>query len=668
MADVTTTFAAKDVGFASTVNRMQKTLAGFQSNLGSFATKLAGLAAAFVGVQQSVASFNNALAMGGRLDDLSKTTGASAGELLLLEKAFQLAGSSAEAVGPVIARLNRFMVEANSGGAAQVETMNKLGLSYAQLEGRTPTEQMRLLAQSIMALPTPAERTAAAMDIFGRSGSTLIPLFANFSGELDKAQGYLGSLPGLLDQSAGAMADMEDDLAALGDKFNQFVAGLVAGAAGADNFASALAKIDTAGIGANLGEQLRVAFDAPKEAAAAVGHTLLTGVKEAGNWLMAAINKAGDTYYAMLQNPGFYAGLQRFLEGMFAQVGEVFVSSIIDGLKAAFGLMDWNPLWKPLLDVAKGQMSKIQEDIKIAGEAAANTMEQGATQMKAAFNNAASDSKLIYQDIFGAREQAEKAAESWMQAQESSRQIREDSAQTAANYGEGSAAIRNALNDIRGFDLKGQMGPDARPDWTKSNKPPPDNASARLAAEEEAARNRNAPRGGGSRTQREFDPATDYGRALRERGSQSTRYDPASSRLSSTGLAIERTKERFSVDKMASDIRSDLSRLNRKLKPMEDRANRFEDQGMFGSAERLRGRADRLRAEREKRLADQYGLDLSDQAKTPEERAREEAAARDKYSPKGGGQEGPSSLESLVRSIKAFCSSIDSKLPQHAMT
>jgi hypothetical protein len=156
MADVTSTFAAKDIGFTSTVNRMQKSLAGFQSNLGGFATKLAGLAAAFVGVQQSVAAFNSALAMGGRLDDLSKTTGASAGELLLLEKAFSLAGSSADAVGPAIARLSRFMVEASTGGTAQIETMNKLGLSYAQLKNLTPTEQMRMLAKSIMALPTPA--------------------------------------------------------------------------------------------------------------------------------------------------------------------------------------------------------------------------------------------------------------------------------------------------------------------------------------------------------------------------------------------------------------------------------------------------------------------------------------------------------------------------------
>jgi hypothetical protein len=91
--------------------------------------------------------------------------------------------SPLSAVGPAIARLSRFMVEASTGGTAQIETMNKLGLSYAQLKNLTPTEQMRMLAKSIMALPTPAERTAAAMDIFGKSGRTLIPLFANFSGE-----------------------------------------------------------------------------------------------------------------------------------------------------------------------------------------------------------------------------------------------------------------------------------------------------------------------------------------------------------------------------------------------------------------------------------------------------------------------------------------------------
>jgi hypothetical protein len=212
------------------------------------------------------------------------------------------------------------------------------------------------------------------------------------------------------------------------------------------------------------------------------------------------------------------------------------------------------------------------------------------------------------------------------------------------------------------------MGPDARPDWTKSNKPPPSSASQRIAAEEAEARATNAPRGGGGSGSRPFNPTTDYGRALRERGEQSVRFDPATSRLSSTGLAIERTAEQFSVDKVASGIRSDLARLNNKLRQPLDRAQGFEDRGMFGAAERLRARVDRRMAEKEKELANKYGLNLKDQAKTPEERKAEEQAMRDKHAPSGGAKD-PSTgiLEKIHGILETHMKSIDEKLPQHAL-
>ena len=670
MADVTSTFAAKDVGFTSTVNRMQRSLAGFQSGIAGFAAKAAGLVTAFVGIQQSVAAFNKALSMGGRLDDLSKTTGATAGELLLLEKAFELAGSSADAVGPAIARLNRFMVEASNGGAAQVETMNKLGLSYDQLKGRTPTEQMQLLAKSIMALPTPAQRTAAAMDIFGRSGSTLIPLFANFSGELDKAQGYLGSLPGLMDQSAGAMADMEDDIGALGDKFNQFVAGLVAGAAGADNFASALAKIDTAGIGANLGEQLRVAFDAPLASAKAIGYTLLTGAQMAGNALINGSLTAADLFVKTVGSKDYAEGIGlRIRAGLLEAVNafnKVLASSIKTIILEPFASLP-GLIGDPFRAALKS-VESIQATLDATSRYNYDLWNKGGELINGSVDDALTKVNLITKDWLGVEQSASDAARHMIEAQEQSRQIREDSEKVASNFGEGSNALTNALNDIRGFDLKKEMGPDTRPDWTKSNKPPPSSASQRIAAEEAEARATNAPRGGGGSGSRPFNPTTDYGRALRERGEQSVRFDPATSRLSSTGLAIERTAEQFSVDKVASGIRSDLARLNNKLRQPLDRAQGFEDRGMFGAAERLRARVDRRMAEKEKELANKYGLNLKDQAKTPEERKAEEQAMRDKHAPSGGAKD-PSTgiLEKIHGILETHMKSIDEKLPQHAL-
>jgi hypothetical protein len=190
----------------------------------------------------------------------------------------------------------------------------------------------------------------------------------------------------------------------------------------------------------------------------------------------------------------------------------------------------------------------------------------------------------------------------------------------------------------------------------------------RIARQEAEARAKAGTRGGGGGgSNKPFDPVTGFGAALRERGSQSVNFDPATSRLSSTGLAIERTKERFSADKTAANIRADLARMEQSNRQASDRAARFEEQGMFGAAERLRGRIDRRVAEEEKRLAQKYNLNVKEQAKTPEERAREEEEMRQKNAPRGGGG-GEQGLISQIHSLlQKHMPSIDEKLPQHAL-
>jgi ElaB/YqjD/DUF883 family membrane-anchored ribosome-binding protein len=264
MADVTTTFAAKDESFAKTVDKLQGRLTGFSGGVESFNSKVAGMASsfakfagpiagvatAFFGAKAAVESFGSALAMGGRLDDLSKRTGASAGEMLLLEKAFELAGSSAEAVGPTISKLNRFLAEASVAGSAQDETLKGLGLSYQRLSELSPTEQMKLLAESIAGIQNPAMQTQAAMAVFGKAGGELIPLLTDFSGELSKARGFLGSLPGIMTENAAAFADLDDNIREVRNKFDQFVAGLITGLVPAlTSVTDKLANLDAAGLG-----------------------------------------------------------------------------------------------------------------------------------------------------------------------------------------------------------------------------------------------------------------------------------------------------------------------------------------------------------------------------------------------------------------------------------
>jgi hypothetical protein len=552
------------------------------------------------------------------------------------------------------------MVEASNGGATQIETMNKLGLSYSQLKDLTPTEQMRLLAKSIMALPTPAERTAAAMDIFGRSGSTLIPLFANFSGELDKAQGYLGSLPGILDESAGAMADMEDDIGALGDKFNQFVAGLVAGAAGTDNFASALAKIDTAGIGAGLGEQLRVAFDAPAETAKAIGYTLLTGVKQAGNNLMNAFSTAVSFFQNLFSDAQYWSGIGQRVQAMFMEAINSFNKLLLSAVEGA--------LLKPLSNLpgilgdpfraALETTNEIRASLESASEANAKNLAEGGSKIQEAIQRAADNTSIIEKDWFGVEQSAEDAARHFLEAEQKSAKIREDAEATAANYAEGSAAIRDALNDIRGFDLKDQMGPEQRPDWTQSDEAPPKSAPA-------PAPSRGA--GGSSRSSASAPRPQSAIESLRQSAQDDPKARAEMFRIQDEqARAIDRAgamrEGRMFGAAAIAEIRSE--------RRAEQRAERFSAQQI--ATERFGGRnmGEAFRNFRDM-MAEQgvLGSNQQDFEKWAKEQTKGETERKEDQARSGGGDkaQGPSTDPLLQFLMKTF-DDFKKRVPQHALT
>jgi hypothetical protein len=350
MADVTTVFAAKDESFAKTVANLQQRLSGFAGSVDGFNSRVAsmatgfkgligplvGIGAAVLGAKGAMDSFRNALNMGGRLDDLTKTTGATAGELAILQRAFQLAGSSAEAVGPAMNRLNRFMFEASSGSAAQQAALTSLGFTYQDLANKTPLEQMRMLAERIGAIGSPAQRTAAAMEIFGKSGGELVPLFREFNSEISKAEGQLGGLPAILDSNAQSLADMGDVMDALSSKFDEFTIGLIAGVRGAEDFSTALANIDAAGFGQGIGQSLRVAFEQPLLTSKIIGETLLTGAKVAGNVLINASMFAAESFVKTISAEDYAVGIGERIRAGLMEAVNAFNKLLAFGVEKIF--------------------------------------------------------------------------------------------------------------------------------------------------------------------------------------------------------------------------------------------------------------------------------------------------------------------------------------------
>jgi hypothetical protein len=395
-----------------------ETLSGkFKSILGP----LAAIGASFLGLRKMMGDFQKAIALGGRLHELSRQTEESAGNLMILQRAFQNAGAGADTVGMTLARMNRFIAEANDGGKVQTEIMEKLGLSMDDLAGKTPTEQLQLLAGRLAAMTDRSARANIAMQLFGRSGAELIPLFRAMGVELENAKNQLGDAPGVADRTAQAFNTLGNNLAAIGEKTTELSMGLLEGVLPALNqIVGKLSEVNAAGFGEKIGEQLKNAlqgfaawFAAPEKSLAAFGLALTGYLLNAGNNLIAGFKFAGD-----------------WIGNFFSELGESFPKKL--GAALIYQVMGFGmEIQKLLMDVFAAAM-KLPGELGKAAEAAFDALDEGLTrtgeirmQFKAgadavadAFDAANKKTEFIHKDILGAGKALETASKLAQEAME----------------------------------------------------------------------------------------------------------------------------------------------------------------------------------------------------------------------------------------------------------
>jgi hypothetical protein len=231
----------------------------------------AALDAGFAAVRGTIQGFTDALDLGGTLSDLSASTGETAGNLLLLQRAFDNTGSGADAVGPALAKLQNNIFGAGEDSKAAAAAFGRMGISMDEMAGKTPTEQLALVASGISGIQDPAARAATAIDIFGKSGAQLLPLLTNFSGEMDEARATVGSLADIMDRRANVFDAVGDRFLIIQQKVRDFAAGILDKALPAiDAITSALSRIDAAAIGQRLADAFLGGQNAMKGFQAAV--------------------------------------------------------------------------------------------------------------------------------------------------------------------------------------------------------------------------------------------------------------------------------------------------------------------------------------------------------------------------------------------------------------
>ncbi|MEE4207830.1 MAG: phage tail tape measure protein, partial [Parvularcula sp.] len=173
-----------------------------QAGFGNLIKSVAGFAAAYVSARGVINGARDIIGLGAKMNHLAGQTGIAESELLALGQAFDDAGAGASNVGTTISRMQRRLMQASRTGTGRVaDELGEMGVNIDELMRMSPAEQFNTIAEKISKIEDPTQRSAAAMNIFGRSGAQLLPLFRN-GGALDDARESLGAMPEVLERNA----------------------------------------------------------------------------------------------------------------------------------------------------------------------------------------------------------------------------------------------------------------------------------------------------------------------------------------------------------------------------------------------------------------------------------------------------------------------------------
>ena len=190
MSRISAMFTADTSGLTSGTKQASsalRSLSGDVASLKSSMNALVGINAAQLfgsiasGITSAAKSFASFAGNSSEtIDQLSKMAarlGVSYKDMSGLSLAADLAGVSVGTLAGAMTKADRAFIEAQRGSKTATDAFARIGLSLDDLANLDPRGRFDAIADAISALPTAAERSAAAIALFGKSGAELLPLF-----------------------------------------------------------------------------------------------------------------------------------------------------------------------------------------------------------------------------------------------------------------------------------------------------------------------------------------------------------------------------------------------------------------------------------------------------------------------------------------------------------
>lgn len=143
----------------------------------------------------------------------ASAVGLAVEEYTALQYAAELAGVGSAELDAGLSKLNRTIDEAANGGKTQAEAFDRLGVSVLDAGGKLKTSDQILaeIADKFQTMPNGVQKSALAMELFGRSGAKLIPLLNGGAAGLEELRKEAEALGLVISGDMAAQAEVFND-------------------------------------------------------------------------------------------------------------------------------------------------------------------------------------------------------------------------------------------------------------------------------------------------------------------------------------------------------------------------------------------------------------------------------------------------------------------------
>lgn len=303
-----------------------KTIAG----VGASVTGLAGLLAAFKGTHAIIEGTMAAFEKGHHLEKMAKQSGETISNIVVLQKAFKIAGVDSENLSMTLFNLQKALGGVNSEGIPTKEIFAQIGLRISDLQAMSPTDAIKKIGEALADLKNPSQQAAAAMQIFGRQGRDMIAVLTNM-GVFADAEKSARKLGDVYQRSAEAFSRISISIDSIKAKSAGFYAGFAEQIAPIlEGVLDTLKKIDLIDIGSKIGKTVNSMVGMFK--AGKIGEFLSVGfelaISSAANLFLGLAKYVGKIFTKIFQNVVQYGFIEGIITGMVS-VGSYITATLL---------------------------------------------------------------------------------------------------------------------------------------------------------------------------------------------------------------------------------------------------------------------------------------------------------------------------------------------------